>query len=77
MERMIPIRSRRSSPRAPPAWIVHRTLKTTGITESALSQILGNIEELLQGTKLAFLPSPMGVRLRITVADEEAGATAA
>jgi nicotinamide-nucleotide amidase len=47
--------------------VVHRTLKTTGITESALSNSLGNIDELLQGTKLAFLPSPLGVRLRITL----------
>lgn len=55
--------------------IRHRTLRTTGIPESALAQQLGNIEELLQGAKLAFLPSPAGVRLRISVFDSD-GATA-
>jgi len=52
--------------------IRHRTLRTTGIPESALAHQLGNIEELLQGAKLAFLPSPAGVRLRVTVFDSEA-----
>ncbi len=47
--------------------VLHRTLKTTGIPESMLAERLGNIEELLEGAKLAFLPSPLGVRLRITV----------
>jgi nicotinamide-nucleotide amidase len=45
----------------------HRTLRTTGIPESLLAQKLGNIEEILQGASLAFLPSPFGVRLRISV----------
>ena len=47
--------------------ILHRTLNTTGIAESVLADRLGNIEELLRGEKLAFLPSTMGVRMRITV----------
>lgn len=47
--------------------IRHITLRTTGISESMLASQLGDIEELLQGAKLAFLPSPAGVRLRITV----------
>jgi nicotinamide-nucleotide amidase len=51
--------------------IRHRTLRTTGIPESALAQQLGNIEEILQGAKLAFLPSPAGVRLRISVFDSD------
>jgi nicotinamide-nucleotide amidase len=49
--------------------IRHRTLRTTGISESALTQKLGDIDALLQGARLAFLPSPTGVRLRITVHD--------
>ncbi len=53
--------------------IRHRTLRTTGIAESALAQQLGNIEEMLQGAKLAFLPSPAGVRLRISVFDSDPG----
>jgi nicotinamide-nucleotide amidase len=51
--------------------IRHRTLRTTGIPESALAQLLGDIQELLQGAKLAFLPSPTGVRLRISVIDSD------
>jgi nicotinamide-nucleotide amidase len=47
--------------------IRHRTLRTTGISESMLASQLGNLDELLQGAKLAFLPSPTGVRLRISV----------
>lgn len=50
--------------------IVHRTLKTTGVAESALAEIIGDLGDLLtegSGTTLAFLPGPRGVRLRITV----------
>ncbi len=43
------------------------TLLTSGIGESILFEMIGNIDELLQGQKLAFLPSPYGVRLRIDV----------
>lgn len=46
---------------------VVKNLLTTGIPESNLFDRLGNIDELLQGAKLAFLPSQFGVRLRITV----------
>lgn len=42
-------------------------LLTTGIPESMLFDRLGNIDEILQGAKLAFLPSQFGVRLRVTV----------
>jgi nicotinamide-nucleotide amidase len=45
----------------------HRTLRTSGIPESTLAGKLGNIEELLDGAKLAFLPSASGVRMRISV----------
>lgn len=54
--------------------IRHKTLRTTGIPESNLSELLGNIDELLQGARLAFLPSPTGVRLRITVLEKDAAA---
>ncbi len=49
--------------------ILHRTLKTTGIGESFLAQEIGNVQTLFsptEGISLAFLPSPTGVRLRIT-----------
>lgn len=51
--------------------IRHRTLRTTGIPESVLAERLGDIEALLRGAKLAFLPAPTGVRLRITVIDPD------
>lgn len=49
--------------------IRHRTLKTTGIGESILANQIGDVAGLLAphpGVSLAFLPSPTGVRLRIT-----------
>ncbi len=47
--------------------IRHRTILTTGIAESFLAAQLGDLDQLLGGASLAFLPSPSGVRLRITV----------
>ena len=48
--------------------ILNRTLKTTGISESALAERIGPIDQLLaRGERLAFLPSASGVRMRITV----------
>jgi nicotinamide-nucleotide amidase len=50
--------------------ICHRTLKTTGIAESFLAERIGNIDEVIppnSGITLAYLPNPLGVRLRITV----------
>jgi competence/damage-inducible protein CinA-like protein len=48
-------------------------LQTTGIPESTLYERLGNLEEILGDAKMAFLPSLLGVRLRVTVEtnDEE------
>jgi nicotinamide-nucleotide amidase len=51
--------------------IRQRTLRTTGISETMLARRCGDIEALLQGEKLAFLPSPSGVRMRITVTGSE------
>jgi nicotinamide-nucleotide amidase len=45
---------------------LRKTLQTTGIPESALFEKLGNLDEILEGAKLAFLPSQFGVKLRIT-----------
>ncbi|GMR25261.1 MAG: competence/damage-inducible protein A [Ignavibacteria bacterium] len=42
-------------------------IQTTGIPESYLYEKLGDLDELLEGAKLAFLPSLVGVKLRITV----------
>ncbi len=48
-------------------FILHRTLNTTGIGEAVLFEKLGNLEELLGNVKLAFLPSPTGTKLRLTL----------
>jgi nicotinamide-nucleotide amidase len=50
----------------PEGFTIRKTLLTTGIPESTLFERLGNINELLNGEKLAFLPSQFGVKLRIT-----------
>jgi nicotinamide-nucleotide amidase len=47
-------------------------LQTTGIPESYLFERLGNIDELLNGSGMAFLPSQYGVKLRITAKDKSA-----
>jgi nicotinamide-nucleotide amidase len=46
-------------------------LQTTGIPESVLFERLGNIDELLDGGKLAFLPNQYGVKIRITVQEQD------
>ncbi len=45
---------------------IRKNLLSTGIGESALFERLGDLNELLGDSKLAFLPSQFGVRLRIT-----------
>lgn len=60
---LVPFFTRKSSG----SIILHRTLKTSGVPESVLASRLHPVSELLRGQKLAFLPSPSGVRMRITV----------
>jgi nicotinamide-nucleotide amidase len=56
---------------AEPEFIIKRlVLQTTGIPESFLFTRLGNLDELLEGAKIAFLPSQYGVKLRITVTEK-------
>ncbi len=58
------------------ALTVHRTLRTAGISESALAARLDVPASLPAGIKLAFLPSLSGVRLRLDASGssrEEAG----
>ncbi len=43
---------------------------TTGIPESILYERLGDLDQLLQGNKLAFLPNQFGVKMRLTVLGE-------
>lgn len=44
-----------------------KNLLSTGIPESQLFEELGNLEDLLGGSQMAFLPSQFGVKMRITV----------
>lgn len=46
------------------------TLQTTGLPESTIAERLGNIDDILIGGQLAFLPNQFGVRLRVTVKSE-------
>jgi nicotinamide-nucleotide amidase len=55
----------------------HRTLKTTGIGESMLAKEIGDVSNVIgtDGTvTLAFLPNPMGTKLRVTVKETSAEA---
>ena len=50
--------------------IIHRTLLTVGIGESALAEKIGNVAGFMEkGATLAYLPKTSGVRLRISVRD--------
>ncbi|MFQ5716771.1 MAG: competence/damage-inducible protein A, partial [Nitrospinales bacterium] len=51
------------------AKIAHRILKTTGITESDLWEKIGSMERLK--LKVASLPSPLGVKIRISAFGKE------
>ncbi len=53
-----------------------KTLLTTGVGESVLNEMIGDVHSIIGNDKLAFLPSIEGVRLRINVkADNEKAAT--
>jgi competence/damage-inducible protein CinA-like protein len=51
---------------------ITKSLLTTGIPESFIFERLGDMNELLQDSAMAFLPSQFGVRLRITADGESA-----
>ncbi len=52
--------------------IFHRTILTQGLPESMLAEKLTDWENALpQGMKLAYLPSPQGVRLRLSLRGKE------
>jgi nicotinamide-nucleotide amidase len=65
--------------RFPGQVVRHRTLKTTGIAESLLAEKIGDINAIIppnEGLTLAFLPSPTGVRLRLTAVAPDAASAA-
>jgi len=51
--------------------LLKKMLLTTGIPESTLYERLGNLDEILQGAKLAFLPNQFGVKLRLSVEGDD------
>lgn len=54
---------------------LQKTLLTTGLGESSLNELIGNVKDIIGESKLAFLPSATGVRLRINTeggSEEEA-----
>lgn len=53
-----------------------RVLRTTGISESSLADVLDGVEEAIAPLTLAFLPTVAGVDLRITAWEMEGGASA-
>lgn len=61
---------------AEPLVVQSRTLRTTGIAESALADVLGNLGQDPLGVMLAYLPGWEGVDLRLTVWDEPAARAA-
>jgi nicotinamide-nucleotide amidase len=56
----------RIAQRATASVVRSRTVRTTGIAESALAERVGNIEEEIAPLTLAYLPSVEGVDLRVT-----------
>jgi len=51
---------------APPPVVLSRTLRTTGVPESALAERIGDLDDALAPLTLAYLPSEAGVDLRLT-----------
>lgn len=50
---------------------LHKTIRTYGIFESHLADLIGDSEEIPNVSGLAYLPSAAGVRLRLTVGSED------
>lgn len=48
-------------------FVLIQNFLTTGIPESSLYELLGNLDDLLKDAKLAFLPNEYGVKLRVTI----------
>jgi nicotinamide-nucleotide amidase len=60
------LRARASADGAAPDVLISRTLRTIGIGESALADLLGPLAKGPKGLPLAYLPSVEGTELRIT-----------
>ena len=69
LEEVLPrLRERRATP---PRVTRSRAVRTTGVSESALAERVGPIEDALAPLTLAYLPSVFGVDLRLTAWDME------
>ena len=73
VEEVLPRLVRRDSPGARPRVVLSRTMRTTGVPESALAERLGAIETEIAPLTLAYLPSTDGVDLRLTAWSLEQG----
>ena len=71
------IRTRMAADGEDGAVVASRTLRTTGIAESALADRLADATTQLGAVQLAFLPTLRGVDLRLTVVEAPEPATAA
>ncbi len=63
---LLPILRERIDHEGAPSW-GYKTLQTTGIKESRLADLIGDVAALPHACSLAFLPNYHGVRLRIGV----------
>jgi nicotinamide-nucleotide amidase len=57
--------------RKPPNFILHRKLKTTGISESAIYEEIEKLIDPKDEVKVAFLPGYLGVDIRLTAQSED------
>lgn len=80
-DELLPRLAQRNLERDSPATVIRsRTLRTTGIAESALADLLGDLARGVNGMGVAFLPAVHSVDLRVTARDmvaEEADANLA
>jgi len=73
VEEVLPRLVGRDSPGPRPRVVLSRTVRTTGVPESALAERLGAIETEIAPLTLAYLPSTDGVDLRLTAWSLEQG----
>ena len=73
VEEVLPRLVRRAASGARPRVVLSRTVRTTGVPESALAERLGAIETEIAPLTLAYLPSTDGVDLRLTAWSLEQG----
>jgi nicotinamide-nucleotide amidase len=67
MEEVLPrLVSRRAAAGEAPRVVLSRTLRTTGVPESAVAERVAPVESGLEPLTLAYLPGPAGVDLRLT-----------